>query len=334
MSLFSSLARLRALFNGDMPRHPAGMRQHKVLCAGPTGAPTGLHRMAYTEWGDPRNPRVLVCVHGLTRNCRDFDFLAERLAAHYRVVCPDVVGRGQSDWLDNKDQYQIPLYAQDMITLLARLGADEVDWIGTSMGGLIGMAIAAQPGTPIRRLVLNDVGPLITGESLRRIADYVGQAPVFPDQAAAEQYIRAVSAPFGPLTDAQWRHMTEHSTRSHPDGGVVLRYDPGIGNAFKAAFVLGDVDLWPLYDAIRCPTLCIRGADSDLLTEGTHRKMGERGPRAQLAEVAGVGHAPMFMDEAQVALARDFLLEDGEPPGRSAPTPRGGRLPWDGPAAG
>ena len=186
------------------------MQHRKVLCVGAHG----LHRMAYTEWGARDNPRVLLCVHGLTRNGRDFDNLARSMASEYRVICPDVVGRGVSDWLLVKTDYGFPQYVNDMITLLARLDVEEVHWVGTSMGGLIAMIIAALPGTPISRLVLNDVGPVITVEAIERIAEYVGNAPVFPDLDAAEAYIRAISAPFGPLTDAQWRHLTEHAVKS------------------------------------------------------------------------------------------------------------------------
>ncbi|WP_374512681.1 alpha/beta fold hydrolase [Niveibacterium sp.] len=294
------LTGIKALFGGGSA---TAMREATVRCANPQG----LHRMAYTEWGDPENPDVLMCVHGLTRNGRDFDALADALSAEYRVICPDVVGRGRSDWLPANSAYGLPQYVSDMMVLLARSGAESVHWVGTSMGGLIGMAIASQPDSPITRLVLNDVGPVITAASLQRIGDYVGKAPVFPDFAAAEHYIRAVSAPFGPLTDAQWQHLTQTSLRAC-DGGYEMRYDPAIGDVFRAAPVLEDVDLWPIYDAIRCPTLVLRGAQSDLLTPETHHEMGQRGPKAKLLEVSGVGHAPMLMDAAQIALIQDFLL--------------------------
>lgn len=280
------------------------MRQHTVQCL----SPGGLHRMAYVEWGDPKNPRVLVCVHGLTRNARDFDFLAKALSQHYRVVCPDVVGRGRSNWLRVKDHYQLPQYVSDMVTLIARLGVDEVHWVGTSMGGLIGMALAAQADTPISRLVLNDVGPLISAAAVKRIGEYVGQMPEFASFKDAEQYIRLVSAPFGKLSDAQWKHLTEHVTRQKADGGYELVYDPGIAVPFRKEMSGEDVSLWPLYDAIRCPTQVVRGAESDLLSHETCMEMGQRGPKALIAEIPGVGHAPMFLDEAQVAVVSEFLL--------------------------
>ncbi|MBL8485172.1 MAG: alpha/beta hydrolase [Rhodocyclaceae bacterium] len=265
--------------------------------------------MAYTEWGDPHNGKVLVCAHGLTRVGRDFDFLAARMAGEYRVVCPDVLGRGHSDWLQDPSGYQIPAYAADMVTLIARLDAQELHWLGTSMGGLIGMAIASLPDTPIRRLVLNDVGPVITVQSLERIAQYVGAAPAFPSLEVAEQYIRLVSAPFGDLTDDQWRHLTVHSVRTLPEGGYRMHYDPALAEPFRAAYGGGqDITLWPIYEAIACPTLVVRGALSDLLTPATHAEMGARGPRATTVEIPRVGHAPMFMIDEQVRPVHDFLL--------------------------
>ncbi|QID17858.1 alpha/beta hydrolase [Nitrogeniibacter mangrovi] len=283
------------------------MRQRSVQCV----SAHGLHHMAYTEWGDPHNPKVLMCVHGLTRNGRDFDFLARALASDYRVVCPDVVGRGRSDWLPVKEDYGFPLYVADMITLIARLDVEHVHWVGTSMGGLIGMLIAALPNSPISRLVLNDVGPMITVASIRRIAEYVGTAPTFPDKDAAMAYIREVSAPFGPLTDAQWRHLTEYAIRP-VDGGYVMIYDPGLAEPFRQTPLIANVDLWSTYDAISCPTLLIRGADSDLLLHETAAEMATRGPRARLVEIPGVGHAPMLLDDTQISIVRDFLLTHPE----------------------
>lgn len=280
------------------------MRQKFVQCL----SPAGFHKMAYVEWGDPANARVLVCVHGLTRCGRDFDYLAERLADRYRVVCPDVVGRGMSDWLRDPHHYAIPQYAQDMVALIARLDVEQVDWLGTSMGGIIGMALAAQPGAPIARLILNDVGPSIPAAALARIGEYLATPPDFASPQEAEAYIRVIAAPFGPLTDAQWRHLTQHVIKAGPNGRFQLRYDPGIAVPYAVAARDGqDIDLWPLFDAIRCPTLVIRGANSDLLTRETVAAMHERGPRAESVEIPEVGHAPMFLDDAQVAIVRDWL---------------------------
>ncbi|MBI5921718.1 MAG: alpha/beta hydrolase [Betaproteobacteria bacterium] len=282
------------------------MRSRSVQCA----SSAGLHRMAYTEWGDPRNPRVLICVHGLTRCSRDFDFLGQALSDEYRVVCPDVVGRGSSDWLKVKALYGMPQYVADMVTLIARLDVEQVHWLGTSMGGLIGMGLAVQENTPIMRLVLNDVGPVVTAASLKRIGEYVGRDPRFDTIDEAEQFVRAVSATFGEFSDAQWRHLTEHVVRTAADGKIEFRYDPGIAEPFRQAMGDGgkDVELWPLYDAIRCPTLVVRGAQSDLLLPQTVAQMAQRGPRAFCVEIPKVGHAPMFMESAQVEVVRRFLL--------------------------
>lgn len=278
--------------------------QRSVQCI----SPSGLHRMAYTEWGERDNPRVLLCVHGLTRNARDFDKLAEAMSSHYRVICPDVVGRGRSGRLRNPAGYGIPQYVADMVTLIARLNVETVDWVGTSMGGLIGMALASQEGSPIRKLLLNDVGPVITVESLKRIGSYVGTDPTWAGFDEALAFVKAVSAPFGALSEAQWYALTESSVAQRADGRWGFVYDPQIAAPFKAAFGDQDIDLWPVYEQIACPTLVLRGADSDLLTRETWQAMGLRGPRARLAEIQGVGHVPMFMTEEQISVARDFLL--------------------------
>jgi pimeloyl-ACP methyl ester carboxylesterase len=268
--------------------------------------------MAYVEWGDPNNSRVLLCVHGLTRCGRDFDFLAQQLAGDYRVVCPDVVGRGRSEWLADKSLYDIPQYVEDMRTLLTHIGVEQVHWLGTSMGGLIGMEMAAGEDSPISRLVLNDVGPVLTAASIARIGQYVGMTPHFADYAQIEAFVRMVSAPFGSLDDAQWRHLTEHVVMQDTAGQWLFKYDPGIAVPFRAAVegngAGGDLTRWPQYDAIRCPTLVVRGESSDLLTRETVAEMSRRGPQALSVELPGVGHAPMFLDAAQVAVVRDFLL--------------------------
>ena len=271
-------------------------------------SPRGLHRTAYLEWGDPKNERVLVCVHGLTRCARDFDTLAAALSVHYRVVCPDVAGRGDSEWLADPMLYQLPQYVGDMVTLIARLDVEGVHWLGTSMGGLIGMALAAQPGTPVQKLVLNDAGPVVSKVSLERIATYVGLAPPLPDLASAEKLVRAVSASFGPHTDAEWRFLTEVVVRKNADGSLRLHYDPRLAEPFRASMPEKDMELWPLWDAIRCPTLVLRGAQSDLLTRDTCDQMAGRGPKAKVVEIPGVGHAPTLMHDDQIRIVREFLL--------------------------
>lgn len=279
-------------------------RQRDVQCI----TPSGLHRMAYTEWGDPASRRVLVCVHGLSRCGRDFDTLARAMAGEYRVVCPDVPGRGLSGWLKNPMEYQVQTYVADMVTLLARLDADCVHWVGTSMGGMIGMALASLAETPLQKLVLNDVGPVLAAVSLKRIGEYIGMAPVFPDFDAAVTYIRTVSATFGAHSDAEWITLTEHVVRRQPDGSYRLHYDPAIAVPVRSTPVDKDIELWNYYDAIKCPTLAIRGAQSDLLRRETLEQMAARGPRAQTLEIADVGHAPTLMHADQIAIVRDFLL--------------------------
>jgi pimeloyl-ACP methyl ester carboxylesterase len=265
----------------------------------------GFHRITYTEWGARDNPQVLLCVHGLTRSGRDFDFLAAALEDGYRVVCPDMAGRGASGWLADSRSYGYQQYCADMAALIARLGAVGVDWLGTSMGGIVGMLMAAMPGTPVRRLILNDVGPFIPKAALERIRGYVTEEPVFDFLEAAEARFRTVMASFGPLSDEQWRHVTTHGTVRR-DGKWCLHYDPGVGDAFRAGS-FEDVDMWATWDAITCPVLVIRGADSDLLLAETAREMGARGPGAELVELAGMGHAPALMAADQIALVRDWL---------------------------
>lgn len=272
----------------------------------PCLTPHGFFRMAYVEWQGPAGRRPVVCVHGLTRNGRDFDRLAAALASGAPVFCPDMPGRGQSQWLDHAEDYAYPTYISACATLLARLGADEVDWVGTSMGGIIGMFMAALPGTPIRRLVLNDVGAFIPAEALKRLATYVGSDPSFAGEAALEADLRRVAAPFGALSDADWRHLAHISTRRKPDGSLGYAYDPRIGNALREREP-EDVDFWPIYDAIAVPTLILRGANSDILRASDARAMTERGPRARLVEFAGVGHAPALMAADQIAHVREFL---------------------------
>jgi pimeloyl-ACP methyl ester carboxylesterase len=286
-------------------------RRRSVQCA----SPRGLHRIAYLEWGDARNRDVLVCVHGLTRMARDFDDLARALCGRFRVICPDMAGRGDSDRLPDPALYGTPQYVADMVTLVARLDVEAVSWVGTSMGGLIGMALAAQKGSPIARLVLNDIGPVVTKVALERIGSYLGKAPEFKSLEQAEAYIRDVAAPFGPHTDAQWRHLSETWVRKSEGANhqPVYRahYDPSIAEPFRAAMPDKDLEIWPVYDAIRCPTLVVRGAQSDLLLRETTRQMAQRGPKARVVEIPGVGHAPTLMNPDQIAVVRDFLLEGG-----------------------
>ena len=271
----------------------------------------GLHRMAYWEWGDRANPRVLVCAHGLARQGRDFDTLARAMSAEYRVVCPDVVGRGLSDALADAMGYQIPAYVADMVTLLARLDAPTVHWVGTSMGGLIGLGLASLPKTPISRLVLNDVGPTIQFEAITRIGTYLGKPMRWRSVDEAADYFLSISTSFGPHTREQWLALTRPMLKADGDG-FIPHYDPNIALHFRAITpemaAAGEAMTWMAYDAIRCPTLLLRGAESDLLSHATALAMTQRGPKASLREFAGIGHAPTLVAADQVGAVREFLL--------------------------
>ena len=270
-----------------------------------THAGQGL-RLHHTDWGEAGAERVVVCVHGLTRNARDFDALARVLASKARVLCVDVPGRGLSDRLADPALYRVDVYAGLLAAWLERLGLREVAWVGTSMGGLIGMVLAAAEGTPIRRLVLNDIGPFVPKAALEVIAAYLGLDLVFPSLPALEAHLRAIHAGFGPLSDAQWGHLARHSARQDADGWR-LRYDPRLRAAMTAA-PLEDIDLWPVYDAITCPTLVLRGGDSPLLQADTAAAMATRGPRAELVTLPGIGHAPALMAADQLAVIERFLV--------------------------
>ncbi len=282
--------------------------------------------MAYWEWGDAANPDVVVCVHGLTRQGRDFDVLARQLSSDAqrprRVVCPDVVGRGHSDRLAEPMAYGVPAYVADMVTLLARLNVPQVDWVGTSMGGLIGLGVAALPAPAgalplIRKLVLNDVGPTIEPVALRRIGSYVGQPARWPGEQAAADALRVLAAGFGPHTAAEWLALSRPQLRAVIDeqgSGFVLHYDPAIAVPFRAVTpelaAIGEALMWQAYDSLRCPTLLLRGADSDLLSPATAQAMTQRGPRAQLVAFAGVGHAPTLVAADQREVVSRFLQQD------------------------
>ena len=282
-------------------------RLGKVQCLGTRG----LHRMAYWEWGDPANDRVLVCVHGVSRQGRDFDVLARAMKGEFRIVCPDVVGRGESDRLADPMGYALPNYVADMVTLLARLNAKSVAWVGTSMGGLIGMGLAAQPGSPIGRLVVNDIGPAIDAAGLVRIGGYLGQPLTWATEDEAADYLLTISQGFGPHSREQWLQLTRPMLRK--DGERLrLHYDPAIAvpmRAFTAEMAAaGQAALWAAFDMIRCPMLLLRGADSDLLSRATAEEMTRRGPKPRLHEFTGVGHAPTLVAPGQVAVVREFLL--------------------------
>jgi pimeloyl-ACP methyl ester carboxylesterase len=276
-------------------------------------SPAGFHRNSYWAWpsvvqSPGRIAPVLIAMHGLTRNGRDFDMVARALSARYRVICPDVVGRGKSDWLANGALYGYPQYLADSAALIAGIGAPTIDWLGTSMGGLVGMMLAAQPLTPIRRLIVNDVGPFIPRASLERIGSYVGQDPHFAGLAELEAYLRRVHASFGSLSDADWAHMAQSSARRRPGGTYGLAYDPAIALPFRTGLI-ADVDLWATWDAITCPVLILRGGTSDLLLGETADEMVRRKPGTRLVTFPDCGHAPALMNGEQIAVIDDWLKE-------------------------
>jgi len=297
---------------------------HHVVCPGAGRTQEQSHRMAYWRWGDEHNPRVLLCVHGLSRQGRDFDVLARQLSAHYQVICPDVVGRGESDWLADPKGYNVFTYASDMVVLLQQLrqvlGQEapmDIDWVGTSMGGLIGMAFSSVPaevsGVRLRRFVMNDVGPRLRHEAIVRIGDYLGRPMRFESEQQAADYLRGISTGFGPHTPEQWLGLSRPLLRpAREGGGLVLHYDPAIAEPFKGitpeATAAGEAALWQAYDAISGEVLLLRGADSDLLDRDTALEMSRRGPKARLVEFAGVGHAPTLMAADQVEAIAGFLL--------------------------
>ena len=266
---------------------------------------SGFHRVHYTEWGDPTNPRVLICAHGLTRCGRDFDTLARAMEDHYRVICPDVAGRGESDWLTNKSDYNYAQYLSDMTAMLARTNVESVDWVGTSMGGILGMLLASHANTPIKRMVVNDVGAFIPKAALERISLYLGAAPRFADFESIVMAVRAVS-PFGEMSDETWRELTIPLVKQAADGSWQFRYDPGIGDVFKIG-AIADIDFSPIWEKIVCPVLVTRGADSDLLLKSTFDSMCRKA-HTRGVEFANVGHAPMFQEASQISAVRGFLL--------------------------
>lgn len=296
-----------------------------VTCSGAALQGSERHRMAYWEWnqtGRADHPHVIVCVHGLTRQGRDFDVLARVLSQHARVICPDVVGRGYSDWLANPMHYGVSQYTEDMLCLLRQVDAqariEVLDWVGTSMGGLIGMAVAGNPQlplpAPVRKLLLNDVGPVLEWPALQRIASYVGKPAHFQTQQQGAQALRVLSAGFGPHTDAQWLALSFPMLRPADGGGWKLHYDPAIGRPMQGMqqeqAEQGRAWLWKQYECIQAQILLVRGAQSDLITSDTANAMCQRHPHAQCVELEGVGHAPTFVAHDQVAIARNFLLGD------------------------
>ncbi len=270
--------------------------------------PNPPHKMAYLEWGDPANQRVLICVHGYTRNSRDFDFLAQALSSDYRIICPDIVGRGKSDWLVHEEGYTYSTYISDIFCLLAQLNIKKVDWIGTSMGGLIGMFIAQLPSNPIDKLILNDVGAFIPQEPLRKIAKYVlfGQRN-FTNFAEVLDHVKKSYAGFGKLTEAQWKHLAQHSVTVESDHTYTLNYDPKIAYLLRSFPDIKPVELWEVWQKINCQVLLIHGEDSDILQPETIAKMQSIKPEIKVINISETAHAPSLMTPEQINLIQNWL---------------------------
>ncbi len=267
--------------------------------------------LAYYEFGDRANADAVICVHGLSRNGLDFEILARELSRTHRVICPDMAGRGNSDWLTNKLDYNYTLYTADILALLAWLKLPQVSWVGTSMGGILGMMLAAANPLLIKNLVLNDVGSVVSAAGLKRIMGYVGTSATFPDRPAAEVYMKSVLAPFGITTEDQWKHAFQSTFFTLPDGRYMLRYDPDISQPLKAAASVSDavtdIDLTAFWLGVKCPTLILRGETSDILTRQTAESMRAGRAGVKLSEIPGAGHAPALLDRGQVALITDWL---------------------------
>lgn len=277
--------------------------QHTVLGYGPDG----YHEIAYTQWGEPDPQRTVICIHGLTRNARDFDKLARQLSVNNHVLCPDVVGRGCSDWLADHRHYTLDQFAADQRQVIARSGANTVDLIGTSMGGLIGIVLASEKSSPLRRLVINDIGPFIPAPAIRRIKDYLCVDPVFSSLDEAEVYFREVYAQTHPMTDQDWQHYALHGVRLDEQGQYRLHNDPKIGETIKRYWAFMHVNLWSSWDRIECPVLVIRGEKSDFLTESIAQRMATTGPKAEVITIPDIGHHPSLQSQEQISMIRDWL---------------------------
>ena len=295
-------ARHTALLNKDHHGHT-----DYVECT----SPAGQHRMAYHAWGDPRNPNVLYCVHGLSRRGSDFRVMAEALCDRYYVVCPDIVGRGDSDYLSNPMFYTVPQYLSDMVSLSSKLSIEQVNWFGTSMGGLIGMVYAAMPGHRVRRLILNDVGPRIEAAALIRLASYVGKPFAYVNRHIALEKLNSICAPFGKHTDSEWE-LLNGPMLLEKNAQWILHYDPAISVPFSAVTPAiakaGELAMWQSFQSIDCPILIVRGAESDLLSKQTVAEMCALNPRATSIEIEKAGHAPAFIKAEQIDIARQFFL--------------------------
>jgi len=270
----------------------------------------GFHRLNYLEWGNPaefKHQETLLCVHGLTRNARDFDFFAGKLCDQYRVVCPDVVGRGESDHLNSAEGYNYLQYNSDMSSLIARLGVTEVNWVGSSMGGIIGMVLASVAQSPIKRLIVNDIGPDVSRDSLMAMAEYIGRSGEFDSLDDVEEYQRNIYSEFAPMTDEDWAQMAKYSSRRTPHGKFVMKTDSRVGDAFRDSISYFNLDMWDIWEKITCPVLVLRGANSSFLSSATAQKMLTCGPETTLVEIENAGHTPTLRNDEQVAVVADWL---------------------------
>lgn len=284
------------------------IKQYTLTCADPHGT----HRIAYLHWGEMDNPNVLICVHGLTRNSHDFDFLAKELEKDYRIICPDIVGRGDSDWLSHPEDYNHSVYMADIRNLINHLQVDKVDWLGTSMGGLLGMMIASDSEGPIRRLILNDVGAFLPKEALQRISSYLGgEEKRFHSLNDVEYHLRRIHATFGHLPHEHWQHLAKHSARVNKDGHFYLAYDPNIAANFREA-AQDDIELWSVWEQIKCPVMLIHGIESDLLLPGTIEQMQKKHPEMQVVHCVKVGHTPALMSSEQIETVKHWLLHTND----------------------
>jgi len=269
----------------------------------------GFHRLNYLQWGE-ENHETLICVPGITRNARDFDYLAAKMSSQYRIICPDIAGRGDSDHLENDEAYNYLQYNADMNALIARLRVDQVNWLGTSMGGIIGMVLASVPNTPIKRLIINDIGPEVSRDALMSIAEYIGKSEEFASLTEAETYLREIYSEFAPMSDSDWQEMAKHSSKSTDSGAYRLKFDPKIGDAFRDSITYFDIDMWDTWEQISCPVLVLRGKDSRFLTQETAARMQDNRPDVTLVEFENTGHTPTLRNAEQVSVIEEWLTEN------------------------
>ncbi len=270
--------------------------------------PQGFHRLFYQEWGEKNSADTLICVHGLTRNSRDFSFLAEQLQHQYRVICPDVVGRGKSDWLNDKNSYQFAQYLADISVLIGRLEVNVIDWLGTSMGGLLGIFLASLPNTPIRKLIINDVGPFVPREALIEISQYAGNDLHFETFEEVVNYFKQLYVAWGDIPEQGWVHMATHSSSKLADGNFSLAYDQGFMASMKQhPEAITDFDIWPVFEKIQCPVLVLHGLNSKVLSNEVAQQMKLRGKNVELVDFPGIGHAPHLMTAEHISIVRNWL---------------------------